>query len=142
MVDTLTPVRPRPASRSPPRDPSTLARPCVTAPLRVSSAEEALYPPCASTPHASSSLTQPPRPPSLPALKVITGAWLRVTNLLGVIQTTLNRQAAGGILEWHTVAFPLRERAIALMADTGDSGPVVVDGESFLDALFASAGQG
>ena len=28
------------------------------------------------------------------------------------------------------------------MAQTGVSGPVVVDGESFLDALFASAGQG
>jgi hypothetical protein len=27
------------------------------------------------------------------------------------------------------------------MAQTGVSGPVVVDGESFLDALFASAGQ-
>ena len=28
------------------------------------------------------------------------------------------------------------------MAQTGVSGLVVVDGESFLDALFASAGQG
>ena len=42
----------------------------------------------------------------------------------------------------HTVAIPLRESRRALMAQTGDSGPVVVDGESFLDALFASAGQG
>ena len=31
--------------------------------------------------------------------KVITGAWLRVRDLHRVIQTTINRQAAGGILE-------------------------------------------
>ena len=43
----------------------------------------------------------------------------------------------------HTVAFPLRKNSIALMVLTrATSGPVVVDGESFLDALFASAGQG
>ena len=43
----------------------------------------------------------------------------------------------------HTVAFPLRENPSALMWLTrATSGPVVVDGESFLDALFASAGQG
>ena len=43
----------------------------------------------------------------------------------------------------HTVAFPLRENTLALMVLTrATSGPVVVDGESFLDALFASAGQG
>ena len=43
----------------------------------------------------------------------------------------------------HTVAFPLRESPLALMVLTrATSGPVVVDGESFLDALFASAGQG
>jgi len=33
-------------------------------------------------------------------------------------------------------------RADSTMAQTGVSGPVVVDGESFSDALFASAGQG
>ena len=32
--------------------------------------------------------------------------------------------------------------ARSTLAQTGVSGPVVVDGESFLDALFASAGQG
>ena len=32
--------------------------------------------------------------------------------------------------------------ARSTMAQTGVSGPVVVDEESFLDALFASAGQG
>ena len=43
----------------------------------------------------------------------------------------------------HTVAFPLRESPLALTVLTrATSGPVVVDGESFLDALFASAGQG
>ena len=43
----------------------------------------------------------------------------------------------------HTVAFHLRESPLALMVLTpATSGPVVVDGESFLDALFASAGQG
>ena len=41
-----------------------------------------------------------------------------------------------------TLSLYFPRRTIALMADTGDSGPVVVDGESFLDALFASAGQG
>ena len=71
-------------------------------------------------PHASSSLTQPPRPPSLLALKVITGggAWLRVTNLLGVIQTTLNRQAAGGILEWPS-NIPSSEIWVQLIEDKG-----------------------
>ena len=52
-----------------------------------------------------------------------------------------------GAARWHatshTVAFPLRENSLALMVLTrATSGPVVVDGESFLDALFASAGQG
>ena len=52
------------------------------------------------------------------------------------------RCSIGQFLMTHTVAIPVRESPLALMADTGDSGPVVVDGESFLDALFASAGQG
>ena len=41
----------------------------------------------------------------------------------------------------HTVAL-LPEGSHSTMAQTGVSGPVVVDGESFSDALFASAGQG
>ena len=65
-----------------------------------------------------------------------------------------NRRVDGGMLLFldnekafdrlqHTVAFPLRENSLALMVLTrATSGPVVVDGESFLDALFASAGQG
>lgn len=32
--------------------------------------------------------------------KVIMGAWLHVTDLHGVIQTTINRQAPGWVLEW------------------------------------------
>ena len=48
-----------------------------------------------------------------------------------------------GVPHGHTVAFPLRKNSIALIVLTrATSGPVVVDGESFLDALFASAGQG
>jgi hypothetical protein len=41
----------------------------------------------------------------------------------------------------HIVAFS-PPGTYSTMAQTGVSGPVVVDGESFLDALFASAGQG
>ena len=41
----------------------------------------------------------------------------------------------------HIVAL-LPVGTISTMAQTGVSGLVVVDGESFLDALFASAGQG
>ena len=41
----------------------------------------------------------------------------------------------------HSVA-QLAIYAFSTMAQTGVSGPVVVDGESFSDALFASAGQG
>ena len=41
----------------------------------------------------------------------------------------------------HIVAF-CAMYAASTMAQTGVSGLVVVDGESFLDALFASAGQG
>ena len=41
----------------------------------------------------------------------------------------------------HSVA-PLAIYPDSTMAQTGVSGPVVVDGESFSDALFASAGQG
>ena len=41
----------------------------------------------------------------------------------------------------HIVAF-CAIYAASTMAQTGVSGLVVVDGESFLDALFASAGQG
>ena len=44
-------------------------------------------------------------------------------------------------LEDHIVAVLAIYRR-STMAQTGVSGPVVVDGESFLDALFASAGQG
>ena len=40
----------------------------------------------------------------------------------------------------HIVAL-LAAWSYSTMAQTGVSGPVVVDGESFLDALFASAGQ-
>ena len=43
--------------------------------------------------------------------------------------------------EPHIVA-GLAIYARSTLAQTGVSGPVVVDGESFLDALFASAGQG
>ena len=42
---------------------------------------------------------------------------------------------------YHIVAVLAIYRC-STMAQTGVSGPVVVDGESFLDALFASAGQG
>ena len=52
------------------------------------------------------------------ALDGITGAWLRVTNLLGVIQTTLNRQAAGGILEWPS-NIPSSEIWVQLIEDKG-----------------------
>ena len=41
----------------------------------------------------------------------------------------------------HIVAL-LPVGTISTMAQTGVSGLVVVDGESFLGALFASAGQG
>ena len=41
----------------------------------------------------------------------------------------------------HIVAF-WAIYAASTMAQTGVSGLVVVDGESFLDTLFASAGQG
>ena len=49
-------------------------------------------------------------------------------------------------LDWppdlaHIVAF-CAIYGYSTMAQTGVSGLVVVDGESFLDALFASAGQG
>ena len=54
------------------------------------------------------------------ALDGITGAWLRVTNLLGVIQTTLNRQAAGGILEWPS-NIPSSEIWVQLIEDKGGS---------------------
>jgi len=40
----------------------------------------------------------------------------------------------------HIVAL-LAAWSYSTMAQTGVSGPVVIDGESFLDALFASAGQ-
>ena len=43
--------------------------------------------------------------------------------------------------DMHIVAF-CAIYAASTMAQTGVSGLVVVDGESFLDALFASAGQG
>ena len=44
-------------------------------------------------------------------------------------------------LSSHIVAL-LAPSTDSTMAQTGVSGLVVVDGESFLDALFASAGQG
>ena len=49
--------------------------------------------------------------------------------------------ARPGHLALHIVAVLAIYRC-STMAQTGVSGPVVVDGESFLDALFASAGQG
>ena len=49
--------------------------------------------------------------------------------------------AAGCAAASHIVAL-LPVGTISTMAQTGVSGLVVVDGESFLDALFASAGQG
>ena len=60
-------VRPRPASRSPPRDPSTPSPPVRNWPLEgiISLGRRIIL--CAhQPPHASSSLTQPPCPPSLP----------------------------------------------------------------------------
>ena len=55
----------------------------------------------------------------------------------------LSRIASDGRLPSaaHIVAF-CAIYAASTMAQTGVSGLVVVDGESFLDALFASAGQG
>ena len=41
----------------------------------------------------------------------------------------------------HHIVALLAAWSYSTMAQTGVSGPVVVDGESFLDALFASAGQ-
>ena len=43
---------------------------------------------------------------------------------------------------WLHIVAVLAIYRCSTMAQTGVSGPVVVDGESFLDALFASAGQG
>ena len=45
-------------------------------------------------------------------------------------------------LETGHIVAGLAIYARSTLAQTGVSGPVVVDGESFLDALFASAGQG
>ena len=42
---------------------------------------------------------------------------------------------------WHHSVAQLAIYAFSTMAQTGVSGPVVVDGESVLDALFASAVQ-
>ena len=60
--------------------------------------------------------------------------------------------AADGLAarQWRDMGARTQEHIVAVlaiyrcstMAQTGVSGPVVVDGESFLDALFASAGQG
>ena len=50
--------------------------------------------------------------------KVIVGAWLRVTDLHKVIQTTINRQAAGGILEWPS-NIPSSEIWVQLIEDKG-----------------------
>ena len=46
------------------------------------------------------------------------------------------------ILALHIVALLAVGNISEMAQQTGVSGPVVVDGESFLDALFASAGQG
>ena len=50
-------------------------------------------------------------------------------------------KCAGSSKTGHNVAL-LPQGTNSTMAQTGVSGPVVVDGESFLDALFASAAQG
>ena len=65
------------------------------------------------------------------------GASVDLQDSLG--QTALMYAASYNRL--HIVA-GLAIYARSTMAQTGVSGPVVVDGESFLDALFASAGQG
>ena len=56
-----------------------------------------------------------------------------------------SRQADGtpypGVRDTHS-RFTRRVGTASTMAQTGVSGLVVVDGESFFDALFASAGQG
>ena len=44
-------------------------------------------------------------------------------------------------VSWSQSRISRRSEALALMALTAVSRPVVVDGDSFLDALFASAGQ-
>ena len=63
-----------------------------------------------------------------------------------VAEADVDNLNAGGFFarygrEPHNVAL-LPQGPDSTMALTGVSGPVVVDGESFLDALFASAGQG
>ena len=45
-------------------------------------------------------------------------------------------------MNWCTLSLYFPRGTLALMLTRATSGPVVVDGESFLDALFASAGQG
>ena len=50
------------------------------------------------------------------------------------------KSCAGGGAVTLSLYFP--RGTLALMLTRATSGPVVVDGESFLDALFASAGQG
>ena len=45
-------------------------------------------------------------------------------------------------MELRTLSLYFPRGTLALMLTRATSGPVVVDGESFLDALFASAGQG
>ena len=56
-------------------------------------------------------------------------------------RTTATGQFSCADMKLHIVAF-CAIYAASTMAQTGVSGLVVVDGESFLDALFASAGQG
>ena len=57
------------------------------------------------------------------------------------LSNVYNRGAQDTMIKRHIVAVLAIYRC-STMAQTGVSGPVVVDGESFLDALFASAGQG
>ena len=62
-----------------------------------------------------------------------------VSNAWGARGAVARRRWWGWVV--HIVAVLAIYRC-STMAQTGVSGPVVVDGESFLDALFASAGQG
>ena len=57
-------------------------------------------------------------------------------------RTSRSRAVAAAAAGEHTVAFRPKGSHSTHGLTRATSGPVVVDGESFLDALFASAGQG
>lgn len=68
--------------------------------------------------------------------------WVRASDMVPLDKVTSSvYQQIAPEQKQHIVAVLAIYRC-STMAQTGVSGPVVVDGESFLDALFASAGQG